>query len=76
MKIIIINDVDGHTWGLAFTPENITKVREWALERGITTEDLNDEPYGLPVGRRWASVCEVIDTDHMEVPVRRSNPFV
>ena len=75
MKLIVINDVDAHTWAIPFTPENVEKVRKAAIERGITEEDLAEEPDGLPVGRRWGSVCEVIDTDKLrEFPTY--NPLI
>jgi hypothetical protein len=75
MKLIVINDMDSHTWAIPYTPENVTKVQKAALERGITQEDLDDEPSGLPVGRRWGSFCEVIDTDKLlEFP--NYNPLI
>lgn len=75
MRIIVINDSDGHTWAIAHTPENVAKVAKAAIERGGVTEaDLKDEPTGLPVGRRWGNMCEVIDVANLsEFP--RSNPF-
>jgi hypothetical protein len=70
MKIIVINDSDGHTWGIPHTPENIKKVHDAAAEHGILFE-AEDE---LPAGRTFGSICEVIDTSNLrEFPTY--NPF-
>lgn len=71
MKIIIINDSDGHTWGLPHTPENVKKVRDAAAEILFLPEDTEV----LPTGRTFGGICEVIDTDKLkEFP--SSNPFL
>ena len=71
MKIIIINDSDSHTWGMAYTPENIKKVRDAAVEMGIAPDDFDE----LPTDRVFGGICEVIDTDYLqEFP--KHNPFI
>jgi hypothetical protein len=75
MRIIILNDSDGHTFGIPFTPENVAKVQQAAIARGIDAEDMQAEPDGLPVGRRYGGICEVIDTDKLQ-DFPRTNPFI
>lgn len=71
MKIIVISDADGHTWGMAYTPENIKKIRNAVLEGGLALDDFDE----LPTGRVWGNICEVIDTDNLrEFP--KYNPFI
>ena len=75
MRIIVLNDTDGHTYGIPFTPENIAKVQAAAVERGISLEDMQAEKDGLPVGRRYGGICEVIDTEKLQA-FPRTNPFI
>jgi hypothetical protein len=71
MRIIIINDANGHTWGIPYTKVHAQKVHDAAAEAG-TLFDCVDE---LPTGRAFGSICEVIDTDDLsEFPSH--NPFI
>lgn len=73
MKVIIINDSDGHCWGMKYTTENVEKVRQAAIESGVFPDDLPDNE--LPLGRVFGNICEVIDTDNLkEFP--NLNPFM
>ena len=75
MKIIVITDNDGHTWGMAHTPENVKKLKDAMIESGCSDEDMDLWSEGFPTGRTFGGVCEVIDTDHLhEFPTY--NPFL
>ena len=70
MKIIVINDSYGLMWAMAYTPENIQKLREAAIESGLGLGD--DE---IPNGRVWGNLCEIIDTDKLQ-DFPQFNPFM
>ncbi len=73
MKLIVVNDSDGHTWAVANTPENRENLFDAAWRAGVcTTLDCGEDE--LPTGRRFGGVCEEIDTDRLsEWPA--VNPF-
>jgi hypothetical protein len=71
MKIIVIRDADGHTWGIPYSKVNAQKVHDAAAEAGILFESVDE----LPTGRTFGGICEVIDTDDLE-EFPSSNPFV
>jgi len=75
MKIIVITDNDGHTWGVAHTPENVKKLKDAMIESGVDSDDLDRFSNGFMTGRVFGGVCEIIDTDHLE-EFPNYNPFI
>lgn len=71
MKLIIINDSNGHTWAVHDTEENRRKIIKYAQEIGLLFDDENE----LPTGRTHGSVCELVDTDHLSDARLNHNPF-
>ena len=72
MKVILIQDSNGHLYGVAHTPENVQKVKTAAIEAGYGDEGFEND---LPAGRVFGNICEVIDTEKLdELPTW--NPFM
>jgi hypothetical protein len=73
MKLIVVNDSDGHTWAVASTPYNREKLLSHAVAAGVCGFD-DVETDEIPAGRTFGGVCEEIDTDDLrEWP--SVNPF-
>ena len=71
MKLIIINDSDGHTWAVEDTEPNRKKIIKHAQDAGILFKDENE----LPTGRTRGGVCELVDTDSLDDTRLNRNPF-